>query len=178
MSLRKDQSREIVALDAVAEEHRRALETFLPDGGSLKEFAVTLGAGTPVSVVRLSAREPWFDGLAALYCFNASRWDTPADVVYCYPNQAPAGSWDGTVVYVDFTPPASKTYSIVVSFGGPNAIAHLRGPWGVVDKTVPAGHESDTVGVSWTGDAPLWFTISFSGQWLGMVSAVQIFEMA
>jgi hypothetical protein len=143
----------------------------------LKTFAATLGAGTPVSVVRLSAREPWFDGLAALYCFNASRWDTPLDQVFCYPNQAPPGSWDGTVVYVDFTPPDTETYSIVVSFGGPNAVAHLRGPWGVIDKTVPAGQDSDTVGVTWTGGEPLWFTITFSGQWVGMVSAVQILEM-
>jgi hypothetical protein len=177
MSLRNDQSPEITALDALVEQHRRGEEVPLPDDETLKTFAATLSAGTPVSVVRLSAREPWFDGLAALYCFNASRWDTPLDQVFCFPNQAPPGSWDGTVVYVDFTPPANETYSIVVSFGGPNAVAHLRGPWGVVDKTVPAGQDSDMVGVTWTGGDPLWFTISFSGSWLGMVSAVQIFEM-
>jgi hypothetical protein len=177
MSLRNDQSPEITALDALAEQHRRGQEVALPDEAGLKAFAATLSAGTPVSVVRLSARNPWIDDLAALYCFHASRWDTPADVVYCYPNQAPAGSWDGTVVYVDFTPPDTETYSIVVSFGGPNAIVHVRGPWGVVDMTVPAGQDSDMVGVTWTGGDPLWFTISFSGSWLGMVSAVQIFEM-
>jgi hypothetical protein len=33
------------------------------------------------------------------------------------------------------------------------------------------------MGVTWTGNGPLWFTITFSGQWLGTVSAVQIFEM-
>ncbi len=177
MSLRKDQSHEIIALDAVAAQHRHGQQAALPGDVNLKSYAAILHRGTPVSVVRLSARAPWFDGLAALYCFNASRWDTPQDQIYCYPNQAPAGGWDGTVVYVDFTPPAEKTYSIVVSFGGPNAIAHLRGPWGVVDKTVPAGQESATVGVLWTGDVPLWFTITFSGAWLGTVAAVQIFEM-
>jgi hypothetical protein len=46
----------------------------------------------------------------------------------------------------------------------------------VVDKTVPAGQDGETLGASWTGGDPLWFTIAFSGQWLGMVSAVQIFE--
>src|SRR4029079_6530954 len=97
MSLRNDQSPEVIALDAIPEQHRRGQEVSLLDEAALKAYATTLGAGTPVAVVRLSAREPWLDGLAALYCFHASRWDTPADVVYCYPNQAPAGSWDGTV---------------------------------------------------------------------------------
>jgi hypothetical protein len=48
----------------------------------------------------------------------------------------------------------------------------------VVDKKVPAGQDSDMVGVTWTGGDPLWFTITFSGSWLGFVSAVQIFEMS
>ena len=94
MSLRNDQSPEINALDAFAEQHRRGEAVVLPDEEELKAFAATMAAGTPVSVVRLSARNPWIDDLAALYCFNASRWDTPADLVYCFPNQAPAGSWD------------------------------------------------------------------------------------
>ena len=177
MSLRNDQSPEISALDAFVEEHRRSEAVSMPIEEAMKGVAATLSAGTPVSVARLSARNPWIEDLAALYCFNASRWDTPADAIYCFPNQAPAGSWDGTVVYVDFTPPDTETYSIVVSFGGPNAVAHLRGPWGVIDKTVPAGQESDTMGVTWTGSVPLWFTITFSGSWEGIVSAVQIFEM-
>jgi hypothetical protein len=46
-----------------------------------------------------------------------------------------------------------------------------------IQTLVPAGQESDRLGVNWAGAAPLWFTISFSGSWLGMVSAVQIFEM-
>lgn len=178
MSLRNDQSPEIIALDAIAEQHRRGEDVPLPDDETLKSFAATLGAGTPVSVARLSARNPWIDDLAALYAFNASRWDTPADVVFCFPNQQPPGGWDGTVVYVDFTAPENDTYSIVVSFGGPNAIAHLRGPWGIVNKIVPAGLASDTIGATWTGSGPLWFTITFSGQWLGLVSAVQIFKMS
>lgn len=182
MSPRNDQTPEVMALDAAAEQHRRAVAVAPVNEETLRAVASTLGAGTlgagtPVSVVRLSARAPWFDGLAALYCFNASRWDSPADQVYCAPNQAPAGSWDGTVVYVDFTAPAVGTYQIVVSYGGKNAVTHVRGPWGVTSKSMPAGSESDTVGISWTGSGQLWFTISFSGQWMGMVSAVQIFEM-
>lgn len=177
MSLRNDQSPEIAALDAFVEANRKAEVIQIPAKGELKAFATTLAAGTPVSVVKLSAREPWFDGLAALYCFNASRWDTPADLVYCFPNQAPAGSWNGTVVYVDFTALHAGTYNIVVSFGGANAVAHLRGPWGVVNKIVPPGSSNDTMGAVWTGHGPLWFTVTFSGQWLGQVAAVQIFEM-
>jgi hypothetical protein len=48
----------------------------------------------------------------------------------------------------------------------------------MVDKTVPAGQDGETLGATWTGGNPLWFTVTFSGQWLGMVSAVQIFEMS
>ena len=135
------------------------------------------GVRTVVSVVKLCARAPWFDGLAALYGFNVSRWDSPANLVYCVPNQAPPGSWDGTVVYVDFTAPEAGEYAIVARYHGANAQVHLRGPWGIVSETMPAGQESDTVSATWSGAGELFFTLTFSGTWMGMVGEVQVFKL-
>ncbi len=172
MSLRNDQSPEIADLDAAVEANRRVDPVALPlDDELLAEDA------TVASVVKLTARTPWFDGLAALYSFNTSRWDTPANLVYCIPNSAPAGSWNGTVVYVDFIAPAAGDYRIVARYHGTNSQVRLRGPWGIVSETMPAGQETDVVSADWSGSGELFFTLSFSGQWLGSISAVQIFEV-
>jgi hypothetical protein len=179
MSLRNDQSPEILALDAAVEANRTSTVVALPSGEDLAAHAATLGGGaTPVSVLQLSPRFPWIAGVGALYAFHVSRWDTPADLVYCYPNQQPPGEgWDGTVLYVDFTAPEPEDYGIVARYHGQNAIVRLRGPWGVVQKTMPAGQQSDLVAATWSGSGDLFFTLTFSGQWLGSVSAVQIFRL-
>lgn len=178
MSLRNDQSPEIVVLDAAVEANRRGDPVTLPLEGDLLTAAESLaGERTVVSVAKLCARAPWFDDLAALYCFNASRWDTPANLVYCFPNQAPPGSWDGTVVYVDFTAPQPGDYVIVARYHGANAQVQLNGPWGIVNGTMPAGQDSGTVSTSWTGSGDLFFTLTFSGTWMGMIGDVQIFRI-
>ncbi len=178
MSLRNDQSPETMALDNVVEANRSGDPVLLPGDDDLLAAAKALaGNRSVVSVVKLCARAPWFDDLAALYCFNASRWDTPANLVYCFPNQAPTGSWDGTVVYADFTAPEPGDYVIVARYHGPNAQVHLRGPWGTIDATMPTGQEHDLVITSWTGSGGLFFTLTFSGTWMGMVGEVQVFKL-
>ncbi len=178
MSLRNDQSPEMMALDAAVENNRRGDAVQLPMENDLLAAAEAFAGGrTVVSVAKLCARAPWFDDLAALYCFNASRWDTPANLVYCFPNQAPAGSWDGTVVYVDFTAPQPGDYVIVARYHGPNAQVHLRGPWGIMSETMPAGQDNDTLSVNWTGSGGLFFTLTFSGTWMGMIGDIQIFRI-
>ena len=62
------------ALDAVVEANRRVEVLPAPVEEELKTFAATLAEGTPVSVVRLSARNPWVDGLAALYGGGVVAW--------------------------------------------------------------------------------------------------------
>ena len=133
--------------------------------------------GEIASVVRLTARAPWFDGMAALYAFACNRWDTPAELISCGPNQQPEGSgWDGTVVFVDFTAPEPGEYVIVVAVHGPQSVVQVRGPWGVIDRPMPAGQDHQLVGTTWSGAGELHFTITFFGRWLGVVSGVQIFE--
>lgn len=178
MSLRNDQSPEIMALDAAVENNRRAASAQLPLDDDLHIAAQAFAGQREItSVVKLCARAPWFDGLAALYGFNLSRWDTPANLVYCYPNQAPAGSWDGTVVYIDFTAPEPGDYRIVARYHGANAKVRLRGPWGIVNETMPTGQDSDLVSASWSGSGDLFFTLTFAGSWLGMIGDVQIFQV-
>ena len=178
MSLRNDQSPEVVALDAAVEANRRAEAMQVPlEDGLLAAGQAIFGDRTVTSVVKLCARAPWFDDLAALYCFNASRWDTPANLVYCFPNQAPPGSWNGTVVYVDFTAPEPGDYRIVARYHGPNAQVGLRGPWGIVSETMPSGQDNDLIVANWSGSGELFFTLTFSGQWIGMIGEVQIFRI-
>lgn len=172
MSLRNDQSPEIVDLDAAVEANRSVESAPLA-----QEELLPIGDALVTSVVKLTPRTPWFDGLAALYCFNASRWDTPANLIYCFPNQAPPGSWNGTVVYVDFTAPAAADYRIVARYHGQNAQVRLRGPWGIVSETMPAGQDNDLIVANWSGSGALFFTLSFAGQWQGMIGAVQIFRV-
>lgn len=140
-------------------------------------FAATLGDGGPLSsVVRLTPRIPWFEGLATISAFDCGRWDTPADLISCLPNRQPEGSgWDGTVLSIDFDAPEPAWYVIVVAVHGPNTIAHLRGPWETVRQEMPAGTDQQFIGASWGGDHKLQCTVTFSGPWLGAVSAVQIF---
>ncbi len=178
MSLRNDQSPEVLALDAAVEANRRgdAVAPLVTDDLLAAAEAIA-GDRLITSVVKLSARAPWFDGLAALYCFNASRWDSPANLVYCFPNQAPPGSWDGTVVYADFTAPEAGDYVVVARYHGPNAQVRMRGPWGIVSETMPAGQDHATVSVSWTGSGALFFTLTFAGTWMGMVGEVQVFKL-
>jgi hypothetical protein len=178
MSLRNDQSPEVMALDAAVEANRRAESVRIPPAQELLDAAqAQAGDLTIASVVKLCARAPWFDDLAALYGFNVSRWDSPANLIYCFPNQAPPGSWDGTVVYVDFTAPQPGDYRILARYHGPNAQVRLRGPWGIVSETMPSGQETDLVEASWSGSGELFFTLTFSGQWMGMVGDVEIFRL-
>jgi hypothetical protein len=150
----------------------------LPLEDDVLAAAETLAAGrTVVSVAKLCARAPWFDDLAAMYCFNASRWDTPANLVYCFPNQAPPGSWNGTVVYLEFTAPQPGDYIIVARYHGTNAQVRFRGPWGILSETMPAGQDSGTIGTLWTGSGELFCTLTFAGSWMGMVGDVQVFRL-
>ena len=178
MSLRNDQSPEVTALDEVVEANRRADTVQLPMEDDVLAAAEVLAGDRPiVSVAKLCARAPWFDDLAAMYGFNVSRWDTPANLVYCFPNQAPAGSWDGTVVYIDFTAPQPGDYVIVARYHGTNAQVRFRGPWGIVNETMPAGQDFDTIGAVWSGSGELFCTLTFAGSWMGMVGDVQVFRM-
>ena len=177
MSLRNDQSPEIMALDAAVEANRRGDAVLFSVDDELLLPELMAADRTVTSVVKLSARAPWFDGLAALYGFNVSRWDTPANLVYCFPNQAPPGSWNGTVVYVDFTAPQPGDYRIMARYHGTNAQVRLRGPWGIVSETMPAGQDNDLIAASWSGSGELFFTLTFAGQWIGMVGEVQIFRL-
>ncbi len=178
MSLTNDRSPHVTSLDDAVETYRHGTPMPLSPDADAAAFAATLGdGGALASVVRLTARHPWFDGLAAMYAFDCSRWDSPAELVYCLPNQQPEGSgWDGTVLYIDFTAPEPGNYAIVAAVHGPNSVVHLRGPWGTIQKAMPAGQDHQLVGVSWSGSDELTFTLTFSGQWLGAISEVQIFE--
>lgn len=163
--------------DAAIESHRRAEPMLKTPEADAAAFAATLVDGEIASVVRLTARAPWFDGMAALYAFACNRWDTPAELISCGPNQQPEGSgWDGTVVFVDFTAPEPGEYVIVVAVHGPQSMVQVRGPWGAIDRPMPAGQDHQLVGTTWSGAGELHFSIAFSGRWLGAVSAVQIFE--
>lgn len=171
-----DQSPETLALDAAVEANRRG-EAGGPVADQDLSAYVASGGAAAVSVVRLTPRNPWIDGVAAMYAFHASRWDTPANLVFCFPNQQPPGAgWDGTVLYVDFIPPAAGSYTIAAAFHGPNSIVHLRGPWGIINQSMPAGQDMDVVVAHWSGGNDLFFTLTFSGSWIGQISAVQIFE--
>lgn len=177
MSSHNDHSPENLALATAVEAHRTGSTAKSGVDIDLAAYAATLAeSGDPNSVARLSARRPWLDGVAALYSFNGSRWDTPADLIYCYPNQQPPGGWDGTVIYVDFTAPAAGDYLIVAAYHGINSIVHLRGPWGTIRKTMPAGLDDDLIAASWSGSGDIFFTLTFSESWVGQISAVQIFS--
>ena len=178
MAFHSDLSPENLALAAAVEANRHGSSLESGIGLDLAAFATTVaGANIPKSIVRLSARHPWVDGVGTLYSFNASRWDTPADLIYCFPNQQPPGGWDGTVIYVDFSAPAEGEYLIVAAYHGINSIVHLRGPWGTIQKAMPAGLDNDLIAATWSGSGDIFFTLTFSDSWIGQVSAVQIFAL-
>jgi len=65
---------------------------------------------------------------------------------------------------------------IVVAVQGRSRFVQVRGPWGIIDQPMPAGKDHRLVGTTMVGRGGCNFTITFSGQWLGAVSEVQIFE--
>ena len=135
----------------------------------------------PALVVELSARFPYKPSLAQLYAFNVSRWDSKDDIVYMYPvRPTPDGLGQvGTFAYVDFYAPndSEGKYLVVANYAGVNTMVNLNGPWGTVAKSMPAGSDADAVVASWTGSGQLYFTVTFKGDWLGYLGAIQIFRI-
>lgn len=179
MPFHSDLTPENLALSAAVEANRTGSASSPEIGIDLHAFAATVaGTGKADSVLRLSARHPWVEGVGALYSFNGSRWDTPVDLIYCYPNQQPPGGWDGSVVYVDFSAPAVGEYLIVAAYHGINSIIHLHGPWGTIRKAMPHDLDDDLIAATWSGSGDIYFTLTFSGTWAGQISVVEIFSLS
>jgi hypothetical protein len=146
--------------------------------GDLAGGAEALSAGP---VVEWTARSPYDATLGQIYAFHASRWDTVVDLVYMYPMRQTGsglGEFDGTVVYADFNAPSAGSYLIVAHYAGENTTIRLRGPWGTVVRSMPAGSNADVVSATWTGSGALHFTLTFQGVWLGYLASVQVFKIS
>ena len=113
---------------------------------------------------QLCARTPWISG-AHIDSYHPGRWDTESNSVFfdgIHQTGSSAGEWDGTVGYVEFTPPSTGKYLILTHFTGYKMSCNLYGPWGTASSTTNTTSDEGVVAVIYTATNTNHMTFSFN----------------
>jgi hypothetical protein len=118
----------------------------------------------------LSARTPWID-CAYVDVYRPGRWDTTSDTVFFegITTGSSPGQWDGSVAYVEFTPPSTGKYLILTHFSGYKTQCDVNGPWGTASATTNATTDDGLVVTLYnaTNTNKMGYTFSFKGSTSG-----------
>ena len=134
------------------------------------------------AMMQLSARQPYDAVLGSVDMYQPGRWDTSLDLIFMFPivhpNPSSPGEWTGSVGYINFKPPSTGTYVMVVHFYGYQMTMNLNGPAG----TTTAFSSSNTptaVGMLFTGSGGTATSFSFActGIYVGFVQLIQVFQL-
>jgi hypothetical protein len=138
-------------------------------------------APTEPALVELSARRP-YDPVANLDVYMPGRWDTTSDLIFMdtIVHLGTRGEWVGSAAYVEFRPPGSATYLIVVHFTGAEITMHLTGPWGENTAYTASASEAGAVVALWTGgETAFGMHCTDNNEYsLGYIESVQIFKVS
>jgi hypothetical protein len=135
-------------------------------------------APAPVAAMTLTARKP-FTQRGYIDVYKPGRWDCQIDQIFLDPIVVSSpGVWEGSVVYGNFTAPATKKYLVAVHFYGADITLRLAGPFGNV-----TAHSFQNQPAVATGQVQLnqgqktWFQFSCEGIYLGFLKKVEVLRL-
>jgi hypothetical protein len=133
-------------------------------------------------LLQLSARKPYDAALGVVDMYMPGRWDATSDLMFMdpivHPDPNSPGVWTGSAGYIEFKPPSTGTYLMLVNFFGWQVTMSLNGPAGTT--TAVSNSNSPTalpMLFSGTAGQGTGFSFACTGLYLGFVQSIQAFQL-
>lgn len=145
----------------------------------LAKATPALAAATaPTAAMTLSARKP-FGQRGYIDIYKPGRWDCETNLIFLDPIVVSSpGVWDGSVVYGNFTAPATSQYLLAVHFYGWDITLKLSGAFGdVTAHSFQNQAAAATAQIQLNKGQKTWFQFNCVGIYLGFLSKIEMLRL-